>query len=453
MHSLLLRLNKQNRNLKTLKSFYSMTSSTANKKVEVVPHCENLFSELRGTTKAIDLGVGAPGPELLAKVNDLMKRNVDSIKEIPPEVFLQYGPRAGSINTRKLFAQFLTRQFHSEHNWEDIIVSNGASSGLLSILTQLKKLLTSDLYVEDATYFIALPIFDNLQFDVYDVPSPNGFDIDNLEKILKKKNKQETNNNGYNGVVYLTPIYSNPRGRCLSELQMKNLISVARKYNLLIIAEDVYSLMCQYGMYESKNNKNHIKPLKRLFEVEKEMFGFNPSYEKGHVIMNCSFSKIMSPALRCGWIETSKQLNDLLTTSPLLTSSGGLNHYTSQIVAGVLESNDLDNYLSDLNKENASRMKTVCDILQERLPKSCKVFRPDGGYFIWIEMPENWDSNILNDNLKSEIFILPGQRTTIGNAKYRNCFRLSIAYYDNQILSYATNLICDRIHELFVKLK
>ena len=153
-------------------------------------------------------------------------------------------------------------------------------------------------YVEDPTYFLALEVFRELGFQLRSLPTDDdGILLSHLEKDLNSdvslrapdlKRKFAT-------AVYLVPSFNNPTGRSLSALRRRQLIDLAYKHNFLIICDDVYDLL-------------HYRDGQEV--VEEPLISMDVG--EGRVISNCTFSKILGPGLRLGWIATRSLLLERL---------------------------------------------------------------------------------------------------------------------------------------------
>ncbi len=118
----------------------------------------------------------------------------------------------------------------------------------------------------------------------------DGTDVGDLEAKIIEHKTSTSNSKMFSGCYYTIPNFHNPTGILFSEEICKNLITIARKHELLIVCDDVYNML-HYEEFE--------KPPKRLFEYDCE----NDINFKGHVISNGTFSKILAPGTRIGWLE------------------------------------------------------------------------------------------------------------------------------------------------------
>lgn len=125
----------------------------------------------------------------------------------------------------------------------------------------------------------------------------NGVDLDDLEQQLKEK-QFKSDKKEFWAMYYTIPTYHNPTGIHFSPQVCEALVKLARKYDFLISCDDVYNILCYKGM----------KVQKRLFAYDAK----DDADYKGHVISNGSFSKILGPGVRLGWMEVPRRMKTLL---------------------------------------------------------------------------------------------------------------------------------------------
>jgi DNA-binding transcriptional MocR family regulator len=185
----------------------------------------------------------------------------------------------------------------------------------------------------------------------------NGLIIEALEEKLRRYRPK---------FLYTIPIHHNPAGVTLTETRRDRLIELARQHNFLILADEVYQLL-SYGGPVPDSFASHI--------------------DCGNIVSLGSFSKILAPGLRLGWVIASAQIIQRLVRSGLLDSGGGMNPFTSAIVRGVIESGDLDKHLQKLISIYRRRLIKMDTLLKEHLPAFAYTV-PQGGYFFWVRLPE-----------------------------------------------------------------
>lgn len=159
------------------------------------------------------------------------------------------------------------------------------------------------IFIDEAVYFIAIDVFR--QFPTLKIiplrVTSEGVDLEQLEGYLKA-NQFLPKNKLFWGMYYAIPTYHNPTGINFSDNVCKSLVKLARKYDILIACDDVYNVL---------NYKDPSNPAKRLYSYDT----IEDSDYKGHVISNGSFSKIISPGIRMGWIEAPPRCKKALINS------------------------------------------------------------------------------------------------------------------------------------------
>ena len=171
---------------------------------------------------------------------------------------------------------------------------------ILTILTRPQST-TKYAFFQNPTYHFGFRIFQEAGFSKHQfvgVPDDgNGLDVNHLESSLKEKfgSGSDSTDGYYDAVLYCVPTHANPSSSILSEERRKKLVKLAKQYNVLIICDDVYDLLTYRGI-----------PPKRVLAYDLE------SDSKPVVISNCSFSKILAPGMRVGWIETHETLVERL---------------------------------------------------------------------------------------------------------------------------------------------
>jgi len=274
----------------------------------------------------------------------------------------------------------------------------------------------------------------------------DGLNLDDLRsRIETTKNDCEKfpiPDHGYRAVLYSIPTFHNPTGRCLSPEKSKQLVEFAHENRLLIITEDVYNLLYYQG----------DRPPKRLFAYDRERAQALCDQKGGCVISNGTFSKLLTPGLRLGWIELPPWARTIWDTRSTLFSGGSLNMYTSGIVGTAIEMGLVTKFVQDLRVEYKKRRDVMIDKLKTGLPPGCRFETPKGGYFVWIEMPKHVKAARLQEimNKKHKILFQEGQKFCLPEkaSKYDHCIRLAISYHEIDILAGASEKIASVITDL-----
>jgi 2-aminoadipate transaminase len=347
----------------------------------------------------IDLGLGDPSPSLFP-LPALARAAGERFQQGDPS-FLQYGAEQGNGFFRLALARFLSQNYHLPVEAESLFVTAGVSSALDLLCTCFTQA-GDTIFVEEPTYFLAPKIFNDHGLKIVSIPiDENGLLIEALKDKLTKYRPK---------FLYTIPIHQNPSGTILSTTFRTQLMDVAQQHGFLVIADEVYQLLSYSG---------HVPP------------SFAASIDQGNIISLGSFSKILAPGLRLGWLQASPHIIQRLVTSGLLDSGGGMNPFTSAVVCGMIESGDLDVHLQKLVSTYRQRLVRMDALLKEHLP-SVTYTAPQGGYFFWARLPASVNAVEFRKQARLlHVDVRPGPLFSCEGG-LQNYMRLCFAYYDEE---------------------
>ncbi len=346
----------------------------------------------------IDLSIGQPGTSLLP-LAALAQAAQHCLTRDNPYI-LAYGAEQGNWYVHNALAGFLSEQYKFSVDPDHLFTTTGISQGL-DFICKLFTRPGDTIIVENPTYSLALGIFADHRLNVVGLPmDEGGVIIEALEEELAHQTPV---------FFYTIPTYNNPTGRTLSAARRKKLIQLSQEYNFLIIADEVYHLLAYTSMPPS--------PMAQYTEA-------------ATVLSLGSFSKILAPGLRLGWIQTHPDLMKRLTTNGVIYSGGGLNPFTSAIVQSAIELGLQETQLSYLKKVYLQRKNALNTALRENLPDSVSFVEPGGGFFTWLQFPQSVDTaKLLPEAHKHDVSFAPGSFFS-PRRDLKNYMRLSFAYYE-----------------------
>ena len=346
----------------------------------------------------IDFGVGQPSPSLLPL--SLLNKAAKEKLSRSDNSFLAYGNEQGDGYLRRALAQFLSADYQMPVDLDDILITAGASQGLDLICTLFTKP-GDTIFVEEPSYFLALRIFADHGLKVFSLPiDEEGLIIESLEEKLTLSTPV---------FVYTIPAYHNPSSITLSAERRERLVQLSQKHDFIIIADEVYQLLA-YG-------DPPPLPLARYSETDS-------------VLSLGSFSKIMAPGLRLGWIQGGSNLLNQIVGCGLLDSGGGLNPFTSAVVCSAIEMGFQQEQLKMLQNVYRQRKIKLSRALREYLPAEVRFIEPDGGFFIWLEFPKDIDTvKMLSFAHENNTGYVPGIKFSSRNG-LKNYARLSFSYFN-----------------------
>lgn len=349
----------------------------------------------------IDLGIGNPAPELLPLERlEAAARRFFAQGDRDP---LQYGYEPGDGYLRRELAALIQELTASEADPETLLITNGASQGL-DLICSLYTRPGDIIFVEEPSYFLALRIFADHHLRPVAVPiDQDGLQVEALERLLRQHRPR---------LLYTIPTYQNPSGASLSLERRQQVSALSREYDFLIVADEVYHLLS----YEA------APPI--------PLAAFTG---QGNVISLNSFSKILAPGLRLGWLQTDAARLQQIAGCGLLDSGGGFNPFTSAIVRWLIATGELPEHLQLLRQTYARRARALAAALQRHLPE-IRFHPAPGGFFIWAELPDGVDAEALLPYAgQYHTGYRPGIRFSSQGGQ-NSFLRLCFAYYKEQEL-------------------
>jgi GntR family transcriptional regulator/MocR family aminotransferase len=276
---------------------------------------------------------------------------------------LDYGEPNGHAPLRETITHILASQGLQTRS-ENVLITAGSQQAL-SLVSQLLLKPGDVILVESPTYSGALDLFRALDFEVVGIPvDGQGMQVDGLEKLLQQHHPK---------LIYTIPNFHNPTGTCLSNPRRRQLIILADRYNIPILEDDFVGDL----RYEGRTQP----ALKAL----------DPG---GRVIYVSTFSKILMPGLRVGFLVAEGPIYDCLVNFKRVNDLA-----TSTLVQRALEAYvTVGRYQSHLRRSSQifrKRRDMMLSAIQRYLPADVCLDPPQGGMFIWLQLPEKLSSERL----------------------------------------------------------
>lgn len=358
----------------------------------------------------IDFGIGQPSADLLPV--DLVRQASQSFFDNAQPFELNYGTSQGDERFLDSLAAFLSDGYCSTATSDQLFVSGGSSQGLDMVSTVFAN--PGDIIlVEEPSFFMAFQIFRDHGLEIVGIPvDDGGLCVDALRRELKSHQP---------AFLYTIPSYHNPGGHCTSEARRCQIIELATEYDFLIVADEVYQLLSYY-------------------DAPPPAYGTMTASDR--VVSVGSFSKILAPAMRLGWIQTSQKLRDRIMATGFINSGGSINHISSHIVRQCIDNGSLALHVEKLRRVYRRRVEAMDDALHEHFSGVAEWTRPDGGYFFWIRFDATIDTAPLRHKARElEVGFEPGAVFST-NGWFNNCLRLCFAHYNE-----------DEIHEGIARMR
>ncbi len=346
----------------------------------------------------INLGIGQPSADLLPV--DLVRQASQSCFDSAQPLELNYGVTQGDERFLDSLAAFLTAGYCSEVISDQLFVTGGNSQGL-DLVSAAFASPGDTVFVEEPSYFLAFQIFHDHGLNIVGIPvDDDGICVDALQRELTSQTP---------AFLYTIPSYHNPGGQCASAERRRQIVDLADEYDFLIVADEVYQLLYYYDT-----------PPPALGTM----------IASGKVASLGSFSKILAPGMRLGWIQTSEGLRNNLVTRGFVNSGGSINHISSHIVRQTIDNGSLDSHVKNLRRVYRGRVEAMDDALHEHFSGIAEWKRPDGGYFFWMRFDESVDTTPLREKARGLQTGFQRGAAFSTRGQLSNYLRLSFAHYN-----------------------
>lgn len=342
----------------------------------------------------ISLAGGNPASELFP--GEELSKIAGKILMTSPTLALQYGTTDGYPKMKDC-ARKRAEKVNSVKDGDEIIIMTGANQGIdLTAKALLNK--GDKVIVESPSFIGSLNAFRTYECDLVGVTvEDDGMSMEGLEKALK-------NNDGVK-FIYTIPTFQNPTGTTMPLEKRKKMLELASKYDVLILEDNPYG--------DLRFSGEDVPTIKSL-DTE------------GRVIYAGSFSKILSPGMRLGYIvapsalvekiEILKQVNDVHT--PMLTQL---------MCVEFMKKYDIDEYIEKNKALYGKKCAKMVESMEKYFPAGkVKWVVPQGGIFLWCECPTITDiSTIIDKCLEKKVAIVPGSNFAVDMNAPSNMFRLN----------------------------
>lgn len=277
---------------------------------------------------------------------------------------LQYGPTEGIEGLRVAIAERMTK-VGVEGKTENILVTSGSQQGLdFSAKVFINP---GDVIVcESPTYLGAINAFRAYEPEFVEVETDkDGMLMDQLEKVLKEKDNVR--------FIYVIPDFQNPSGKTWSIERRKKLVELANEYNVAIVEDN------PYGELRFEGEK---LPAVKHYDTE------------GRVIFLGTFSKILAPGFRLGWVYAEPEV---LNKYILVKQGADLQSSTiSQMEAAkFFEQYSIDDHIAKIIELYRVRRDAMINTMEAEFPEGVEFTRPEGGLFTWVVLPEHMNAREL----------------------------------------------------------
>lgn len=349
--------------------------------------------KLTARPEVISFAGGMPAPELFpveeinAAFNAVMADN--------GKTALQYGQTEGWAPLRQQIADRMEKINSIKTDPSDVILTAGSQQGL-DFCGKLFLNPGDVVIMESPSYLGAINAFNAYQPTYVEIPTDdNGMIMEELEKVLATTENVK--------LIYVIPDFQNPSGRTWPLERRQKFMEIVNKYEVNVIEDNPYGDLRFRGEF--------LPALKSLDT-------------KGLVLYFGTFSKILSPGFRIGWICANdaimEKLNLIAQAAVLQTAT-----VNAMVVSKYLEMYDIDGHIAKILPVYKHRCELMISTMKETFPPEAKFTDPEGGLFTWVELPEYVNTRDLAAKaLEQNVAFVPGSGF-YPNGGNNHCMRLN----------------------------
>ena len=327
--------------------------------------------------KIISFAGGLPAPELFPVEG--MKEATDKVYAEHGQQALQYGAAKGVTELRELILKRVKEKENVDAKLENVMVTTGSEQAI-DLVGKAFVNPGDTVLVEEPTYLCALDVVRSYGANFVSVPmDDDGMKMDALEEALKAH--PET------ALVYTVPNFQNPTGRTMPAERRKKFAELAAKYDVPVLEDNPYGDIRFAG--------EHVPSVKSFDHA-------------GKVFYMSTFSKILAPGFRLGWLVADPKVIEKLT---VLKQSADLHtdNLVQYVVTEFFKENDVDAHVKEISDLYGKRKQLMIDGIKKYFPKDVKYTDPEGGMFLWVEVPGVTDTvELFKQCLEHNVAFVPG---------------------------------------------
>ncbi|MCE5329738.1 PLP-dependent aminotransferase family protein [bacterium] len=355
--------------------------------------------KLTADESIISFAGGLPNRDLFPL--DEIKKAANKVLDTAGRDVLQYSTSEGYWKLRKWIAE----RYESKGIIvapENILITSGSQQGFdllgKTLLNEGDKII-----IEEPAYLGAIQTFSIYRSKFFPIPlTMNGIDTDILKKITTEENIK---------LFYCVPNFQNPGGISYS-INNRNIIASLLKNKDTLIIED-----------------NPYGELRFLGEEKPSFYQLIPE----NTVLLGSFSKIVAPSFRIGWIVAKPEIMEKLIIAKQ-ASDLHTNYFGQRIIFQYLNDNNIDEHISKIRQAYGKQRDVMIDAIRENFPEEVQYTQPEGGMFLWVTLPEGLSAmEVFQQAIEKKVAFVPGDPFYV-NKKDVPTMRLNFSSVDEDTI-------------------
>ena len=350
--------------------------------------------EMAAVPGLISFAGGLPAPELFPV--EAMKASAVAVMDEMGRKALQYNDPVGHDPLREWIAERM-ETVGVKTTKEEILVTSGSQQGIdFAGKIFLEK---GDVVLcESPSYLGAINALGAYECDFVEVPTDGeGMEMEALKALVEERDRIK--------LVYVIPEFQNPTGKSWSVERRKAFMDLVERYDLTVLEDNPYGELRYEGV---------TPPSLKSMDTG------------GRVVYLGTFSKILSPGIRVGWVCAGAEIMDKFVKVKQ-RSDVHTNSVTQMEVCHFLSHNDIDEHIDALRALYGKRRDLMLEAIRENFPEEVTVTHPEGGLFLWAVLPDGLDAKaMLERAVARNVGYVPGG-AFFPNGGNRNTLRLNFS--------------------------
>ena len=314
---------------------------------------------------------------------------------------LQYTNTEGDNALREWIAERYQKVQGLTISPDNILITNGSQQAL-DLLGKVLLNTGDPIAIENPGYLGAIQAFSLYRPEMHTVSiDENGMNTDELAKVINEQKPK---------LIYTVPNFQNPTGMSYSQKNREAVAEIVAQSNSLLVQDDPYGELRFSG-----------KPKTNFMSLLPEQ-----------TILLGSFSKIITPSFRLGWIVAP---TDMMKSLVIAKQAADLhtNYFSQQVIMQYLTDNSIDEHIAKIIGFYGKQKQVMINAIEEYFPTEVHIAESEGGMFLWATLPENLSAMKLFDQaIQEKVAFVPGKPFYVGDNTPENTLRLSYVTMDEE---------------------
>lgn len=365
-------------------------------------------------TEIISFAGGLPNKDLFP-VEEIRNAANYQLENYGTEI-LQYSTTEGYLPLREFIAERYNKNKNLNISAENVLITHGSQQAL----DLIGKVFLNDndaVAIEEPGYLGAIQCLSIFSKNFVPIKLENdGLNLEELHIAYENFSPK---------IIYTVPNFQNPTGISYSFEKRNKIVDLLKSYNTFIIEDDPYG--------ELRYEDEEIESFGKLLPEQTILLG--------------SFSKIVAPGFRIGWLIAPDKIMDKFVIAKQAADLHS-NYVGQRIIYQYLKDTDLDKHILDIKATYNSQRLTMIESIERYFPKSVEFTKPNGGMFLWVTLPKNISAvNLLNHSIEKKVAFVPGDPFYVKKSDV-NTLRLNYSCSDEKTIEEGIKRLAICIKEL-----